>query len=166
MTGEAQEAIGEAEVAVLGLGDFEAVGEFRLEGEEGRTVGADGLVEAGGEQAAFEAGGAEHGLLADGELLEGVEFLGIDRLIGGNEVGAEASDFIDVFEADDGEAGGGEAVLGGVAGGAGLAVLGGWSGRFGRIGAVGGELLFGDGLFTGGLLRFGFRHGNVLSPHT
>ena len=41
VAGEAQETIGEAEVAVLGFGDFEAVGEFLSQGEGGGTIGAD-----------------------------------------------------------------------------------------------------------------------------
>ena len=42
---------------------------------------------------------------------EGEQFLGIDGLVDGDEVGAEVGDFLNVFEADDGEAGGGEAML-------------------------------------------------------
>jgi hypothetical protein len=85
-------------------------------------------------------------------MLEGEQFLGIDGLIDGDEVGTEVSDFVDILEADDGEAGGGEAMLAGVLRGAGLACRRSWSGRTGGIGAVGGELLFGDG------------HENILSP--
>jgi hypothetical protein len=84
--------------------------------------------------------------LGDGHAFEGEQFLGIDGLVAGDEVGAEVSDFVDIFEADDGEAGGGEAMLAGVLGGAGLACRRSWSGRTGGIGAVGGELLFGNGL--------------------
>jgi hypothetical protein len=47
-------------------------------------------------------------------LLEGEQFLGIDRLVDGDEVGAEAGDLLDIFEPDHGEAGGGEAMLAGV----------------------------------------------------
>jgi hypothetical protein len=91
-------------------------------------------------------------LLGDGHALEGEQFLGIDGVVAGDEVGAEVGDFLDVFEADDGEAGGGEAMLAGVLGGVGLTRLRSWSGRTGGIGAVGGELLFRDG------------HENILSP--
>jgi hypothetical protein len=55
---------------------------------------------------ALTAGGAEDGLLGDGHALEDEQFLGIDGL--GDEVGAEAGNLLDVFEADNGEAGGGE----------------------------------------------------------
>ena len=55
LAGEAEEAIGEAVVAVLGLGDFDAVGDVVVEGENDRAIGAERFVEAGGEQAGFEA---------------------------------------------------------------------------------------------------------------
>ena len=51
-------------------------------------------------------------------------------------------DFLEVFEADDGEVRGGEAVLAGVLGGAGFAFGGARAGGMGRISAIGGELLF------------------------
>ena len=52
---------------------------------------------------------------------------------------------LEVFEADDGEGGGGEAVLAGILRGAGLALGGARSGGFGGVGAIGGELLRGCG---------------------
>jgi len=66
------------------------------------------LVHARREKAAFQAGGAEHGLLAYGHALEGEQFLGIDGLVGSDQVGAKACDFVDIFEAHNGEFGGGE----------------------------------------------------------
>ncbi len=51
---------------------------------------------------------------------------------------------MEVFEADDGEVGSGEAVLTGVLGGAGLAFGGAWAGGAGGIGAIGGEGLGGE----------------------
>jgi len=65
-------------------------------------------VEPGGEEAGFEAGGAEHGLLAESHALDGKQFLGIDGLVEGNEVGAKVLDFTDVLQADDGVGGGSE----------------------------------------------------------
>jgi len=67
------------------------------------SVGVEGLVEAGGEEAGFEAGGAEDGLLGEGHAFEGEEFLGVDGVIGCDEVFAEVGDLIEVFEADYGE---------------------------------------------------------------
>ena len=133
LAGQELEAIGEDEIAVEIAGDFHALGQFLAERQGRGALGAEGLVHAGGEQAAFEAGGAEHGLLGDGHALEGEQFLGVDGLVAGDEVGAEVSDFLDVFEADDGEAGGGEAMLAGILGGAGLACRRSWSGRTGGI---------------------------------
>jgi hypothetical protein len=75
------------------------------ERQGGGTQVAERLVHAGSEQAALEAYGAQRGLLGDGHALEGERFLGIDGPVDGNEAGAEASDFVDLFEADDGELG-------------------------------------------------------------
>jgi hypothetical protein len=149
--GEAEEAGGEEVVAVLGAGDFDIAiaGEGLVHGEEGLIVAdAEGFVEAGGEEAAFEAGGAEDGLLGEGHALQGEELLGVDGLVGGDEVGFEVSDFLKVFEADDAEGRRGEAVLDGVTGGAGLALGGFGAGGMGGVGAIGGEP-FGGGGFTG-----------------
>ena len=124
-------------------------------GAKGVAVGVEGFVEAGGEEAGLEAGGAEHGLLGEGHALDGEEFLGVDGLVDGDEVGFEMGDFLEVFEADDGEGGGGEAVFAGVLGGAGLAFGGAGAGGLGGVGAIGGELFFGDGWFgRGGVLWF------------
>ncbi len=106
-----------------------------------------GLVEAGGEEAGFEARGAEEGLLGESDALKGEEFLGVDGLVEGDEVFLEVGDLLEVFKADDGEGGGGEAVFAGVLGGAGLARRGSRAGGFGGVGAIGGELLRGDGDF-------------------
>ena len=53
---------------------------------------------------------------------------------------------MDVFEPDDGEVGGGEAMCAGVLGRAGTPLRAFWSGRFSGIGAVGGGLLLRYGL--------------------
>jgi hypothetical protein len=141
------EAFAEQEVAVLSAGDFDiaVADEFRVHEDQGFAVGAEGLVEAGGEEAGLEALGAEEGLLGEGHALDGEEFLGVDGLIDGDEVGAEVGDLLEVFEADDGEAGGGKAVFAAILGGAGLTLGGAQSGGPGGIGPVGGELFFGDG---------------------
>jgi len=145
--GDALEAFAEAIVAVLGFGDFDVVlAHRRTHEDQGPVPFVEGLVEAGGEDAGLEAGGAEHALLGEGDALDGEEFLGVDRLVDGHGVVAEVSDFVDVFEADDGEGGGGEAVFTGVLGGADLAFGGARAGGTSGIGAVGGELLVRDGL--------------------
>jgi hypothetical protein len=71
-------------------------------------------------------------------------------VIEGDEVFAEVGDLIEVFEADDGEAGGGEAVFAGILGRAELALRGAGAGGLRCIGAIGGELIWGNGM----------RHGN------
>jgi hypothetical protein len=114
------------------------------------SVGVERFAEAVGEEAGFEAGGAEDGLLGESDALKGEEFLGVDGAVEGDEVFAEVGDLIEVFEADDGEAGGGEAVFAGILGRAELARRGAGAGRIGGIGAIGGELIWGNGM----------RHGN------
>jgi len=53
-------------------------------------------------------------------LLEGEQLLGVDGLVDGDGVLLEMGDLVKLFEAVDDEAGGGEAVSAGVAGGTGL----------------------------------------------
>jgi hypothetical protein len=145
-------------VAVLGARDFDiASEEVRVHHYHGVISGVEGLVEAGGEEAGFEAGGAEEGLLGEGDALDGEEFLGVDGLVDVQKIVLEVGDFIELFEADDGEGGGGEAVFAGVLGGAGLALWGARPGGFGGIGAIGGELFLGDGVL-------GVRHAVILPP--
>ncbi|HEV3197039.1 MAG TPA: hypothetical protein VGZ73_04005, partial [Bryobacteraceae bacterium] len=95
-------------IAVLGAGQVAfLIGDERLvEQFEGPVIGAERLVEAGGEEAGLQARGAEEGLLGNGHTLESEEFLGVDGLVDGDEVVPEMGDFVKVFEADDGEAGG------------------------------------------------------------
>ena len=120
----ATKALAQQPVAVLGAGDFDiaVTGEFWAHKEHGITGGVEGLVEAGGEEAGLEARGAENGLLGEGDALDGEEFLGVDGLVDVNEVGSEVLDLVEVFEADDGEGGGSEAVLARILRGAGLAL--------------------------------------------
>src|ERR1035437_2786305 len=140
------EAFGEEVVTVLGLGDFVIpVDERVADAHEGFAVTGEGLIEEGGGDAGMEAFDAEEGLLGEGDALDGEEFLGVDGLVDGDGVLAEVGDFVDVFEADDGEGGGGESVFTGVLGGAGFAFGGAGSGGLGGVGAIGGELLIGDG---------------------
>jgi hypothetical protein len=143
--GHAVEAFGEGVGAVLGLrdGDIAIADELLGHADEELAGGVEGFVEAGGEEAALEVGDAEHGLLGEGDALDGEQLLGVDGPVDGDEIGAEAGNFLKVFEADDGEVRGSEAVLAGVLRGAGLAFGGAGAGGMGRIGPISGELLFG-----------------------
>src|SRR5579864_789962 len=149
VAGHALEAIGEGIVAVLGFGDFDiAVADEVLgHGDEELAGGVEGFVEATGEEAGFEARDAEHSLLGEGHALDGEQLLGVDGLVDSDQIGAEVFDFLEVFEADDGEGGGGEAVLAGVLCGASLALGGAGTGGVRRIRAIGGELFRGYGSF-------------------
>jgi hypothetical protein len=141
------EAIGEGVVAVLGFGDFDIAmaDEVLGHGDKELAGGVEGFVEATGEEAGFEASDAENGLLGQGDALDGEQFLGVRGLVDVDEIRAEVVDFLEVFEADDGEVRGGEAVLAGVLRGAGFALGGAGAGGVGRVGAIGGELFFRDG---------------------
>src|SRR5579859_2436495 len=87
-----------------------------------------------------EAGGADH------DLLQGKQLLGVDGLVDGNEVGSEMGDRLEVFEPDDGEPRRrAETMRAGILGGAGLALGGARADAPGGVGAVGSELLFGNG---------------------
>lgn len=139
------DAFGQGEIAVLLAGDFDlAFEQVGGHGDEG-LFAAEGLIEGAGEQAAFEAGGAEQSLLGESDALEGEQLLGVDGLVGGNEVGLEVGEFVERFETNDGEGGGGEPVLAGVLGGAGLAFGAAGAGGLRGIGAVGGQLAVGEG---------------------
>jgi hypothetical protein len=111
------------------------------------ALGLGGVAEVKGESvglggdAFFEAGGAEEGLLGEGDALDGIHLLGVDGLVESDGVVTEVGDLLGVFEADDGVIGGGEAVFAGVLGGTGLAFRGARAGRFGGVGAIGGDLL-------------------------
>jgi hypothetical protein len=153
-SGHAVEALGEGVGAVLGLrdGDVAIADEVLGHADEETAGGVEGFVETGGEEAALEAGDAEDGLLGEGDALDGEQLLGVDGPVDGNQVGAETGDFLEIFEADDGEVRGGKAMLAGVLGGAGLALGSASAGGMGRISAIGGELLFGNEFL-------GIRHG-------
>ena len=141
LLGEFTQSGGDAEVVGLSGVDGEAV--LKVVGDELVAEGSDGVIEGVGEEAGFEAGGSEEGVLGEGEAVDGVEFLGVDGLVEGDEVVEELGEFGGVFETDDGEVGGGESVAEGVLGGAEFAVRGAGSGGAGGVGSVGGELFFG-----------------------
>jgi hypothetical protein len=138
------EALGEGEVAILGAGDVDVFDEVVGHGTDGSIgITIDGEVEGASEEAGFQAGDAEEGLLGESDALDGEEFLGVDGVVDGDEVGFEVRDGAEFFEADDAEDGSGEAVFAGILGGAGLPFGGARAGRSGGIGAVGVELFFG-----------------------
>ena len=150
---EAVEAFGEEVVAVLRLGDFVIVVDERVgDAHQGAAVAVEGLIEEGGAQAGVEAFDAEEGLLGEGDTLDGEELLGVDGLVDGDEVFAEAGDLVEIFEADDGEGGGGESVFAGVLGGARFALGGAGSSGLGGVGSVGGELFVGQRFLGHGIL--------------
>jgi hypothetical protein len=137
------EAVAQQVVAVLGASDIDiAIAEDdRVQEADGLAAVVVGLVEGGSEKTGFEAGAAEDGMLGEGGAFEGEEFLGVDGLVEGDEVFAETADFLNVFEADDGEGGAGEHVFAGVLGRVGLAIGGAGSGGLSGVGAIGGEAL-------------------------
>jgi hypothetical protein len=145
LAGGAQEAFGEAVIAILCASYFDIAiaGKFFAHGCEGVVGGVESFVEAGGEEAGLQAGGAEYGLLGESHAFQSEDLLGVDGLIDGDQIGLEAIDFAGVFEANDGERGGGKAVLDSVASGAGLAFGSFGSGGVGGIGSIGGELFGG-----------------------
>ena len=60
--GDAFEAFEEQEVAILRAGDFDAGDEVAGHGQGGLVAEVEHVVEAGGEETGFEAGGAKHNL--------------------------------------------------------------------------------------------------------
>ena len=137
----APKSFAEQEVAGLRARDFDFADEVRV-GHDRRSIPKiEDFVEGGGEEAGFQAGGTEEGLLGEGDALDGEKFLGVEGLVEGHEVVPEVGDFIEVFEADDGEGGGGESMFAGVLCGAGFAFRGAGAGSLGGIGAIGGEPL-------------------------
>jgi hypothetical protein len=144
------ETPGQGVGAVLGSGDFDVAGDLVGEGVDQAVIAIEGFVEAAGHQSGFESGGAKEGLLGEGHALDGEKLLGIDGLVEGDEVLAEAVNGVEFFKPDDGEVGGGEAVLAGVLGGGGLALGRARSGGAGGVGAVGGEAFRGDVAGFGG----------------
>ena len=137
--GEVAEAFGEDEVLFLAAAHLEggvAVGGV----EEVGGFGLAGIVQAGGEESAFEAGGAQEVLLGEGDALDGVEFLGIGGVVEGDEVGAEFDNIVEALEDGDGEVGGSEEVFAGVLGRSGFAFGGAGARGTAGVGLVGGDL--------------------------
>jgi hypothetical protein len=85
---------------------------------------------------------------------------GVTGVVEGDEVASEMGDFIEVFEADDGESGGREAVFARILCGAGLTLGGAGPGGLGGVGAIGGELFLGDG-FSGTWHAFDLPFGDI-----
>ena len=131
------EAVGQGVVAILGAGDFDIAAEGRGHGGDRSVVFVEGDVETDGEDAGSESGGAAHLMLGESHGLESEQFLRIHWLVEGDEVGSEIGDLVEVFESNDGEGGGGEAVSAGVLGGAGLAFGSPRAGALLGVGAVG-----------------------------
>ena len=143
---DAAEARGQPKVVVLGGGDLDAAGEFGV--DDCRRAGyVEGLVEAMGEEAAFDAVTTHDGMMGGSHALDGIELTGVDGLEGGDEAGLDVGDGIGVFDADDGEERGSEAVFAGVLGGSGFALGGARSGGFSGVGAIGIGAFGGDGCF-------------------
>lgn len=72
------------------------------------------MIQTTTKKSGFEAGGPKDGLLGDGGALESEALLGVDRLVRGKQAGFEALEFIEVFEARDGEIRADEDGIGGV----------------------------------------------------
>jgi hypothetical protein len=159
---QAMEAIAQQVVAVLGLAGFDLLGELRVHGDAELSAGVEGFAKALAEESGFETGGAKDGLLGQGDALKGEEFLGVDGVVEVDQVFPEVGDLLKVFEADDGEAGSGEAVFAGILGTAGLPFRGAGASGLRCVGAIGGELLRGNCIRHGNsTLRFenGMRRG-------
>ena len=161
VAGDTAEAFGEGVVAVLGAGDLEVADQVFGHGDDGVAGAVEGFVQAGGEEAGFQAGAAEQGMLGEGDTLDGEQFLGVDGPVDGDEVVLEAGYGFQVFEADDSVVGGGEGVAAGVLSRASLAFGGAGAGGTSGVQAVGGKLPGGDGAFGWG--RFGGGHRGAFS---
>jgi len=145
LLGHTTEALGYGEIVFLAESDFAPAqaGHLLVHGVDGLAVGSEGLVEAIGEEAGFEAGGAEEGQLAEGDAFDGPELLGVGGVVEVDGVLAEADDFVEVFQMGDGIDGAGEAVFAGVLSGLSFAGGGAGAGGFLCVEAVGGDLFVG-----------------------
>ena len=108
---EAVEAFGQAVAAILGGGDLDVLDHVVMEQDEGPAIGVEDLVEAGGVEAALDAGADDERLLGQGHAFDGEKLLRIDGLVAGDKVGAEVVDGIELLEADNREIGAFEGVM-------------------------------------------------------
>jgi hypothetical protein len=136
----AAEAFGDGVVAVLAALPDEALGQV----DDRMSDVIRDVVAKASEEAGFETGGAEDGVLGQSDALDGEQFLSVDGLVDGDEVGAESGNGLAILDADDGEIGGSEAMATGILGGAGLTGGGARAGGAGGVGAIGGVPLWGD----------------------
>jgi hypothetical protein len=95
---------------ILALGD-RPFGEFR-DAEDSRVRRQfQTFFEGAGDEPGFETVAPEQGMLGQGYALDGEEFLRVDGLINGDEVGAELGDLVDILDADGGESFGLKAIF-------------------------------------------------------
>jgi hypothetical protein len=113
LDGHLARALSGGVVAVLRAGDFDVAiaEEVCRHGTEGLAGGVEGVIESDGEEAGFETIAAEDGLLAERDALDGEEFLGVGGAVAGDRVGFEVRDFVEFFEAHNGEGRAAEGVL-------------------------------------------------------
>ncbi|MGO9256497.1 MAG: hypothetical protein ACLQU1_09375 [Bryobacteraceae bacterium] len=130
-------------VEVLAVGHFGAFEQSIADGFEKVSFVIEGLVDGAGEEAGLQAGGAHEGVLGESDAFDGEKLLGVDGLVGGGKILFQVGDRFQVFGANNGEVGSGEAVFAGVLGRAGLAFGGAGAGRASGVSAVGSELLWG-----------------------
>jgi len=112
---QTMQTFGDEVVAVLlpGHRQIATADDFRLEHLDGELAAED-FVHGGGKDAGFETGGAQDGLLAQGDAFDGKELLGVLGLVESDEIFFEARDFVDFFETDDGVSGRGETMFDGM----------------------------------------------------
>lgn len=135
---EAVETSGEGEGVPLAFRNFRFFPQLDVDVGGVALLGGYGFLEAGSEEAGFEAGGPEYRMLGQSHAFNGEKFLGVNGAVDVDEVGSNGGEFGEVFGFDDGEVGCGEAVLAGVLGGSGFAFGGAGSRGPGGIRPVGG----------------------------
>jgi hypothetical protein len=108
---EAAEALGHGKGAILTPGDLDIVDHVAVRHDERAAIGVERLVQGGGKDAAFDAGAEEERLLGYGDTLESEEFLRVDGLVAGDEVGEKIVDGVGLLDSHDGEVASAEGVL-------------------------------------------------------
>ena len=113
LAGHAVEAFAEEIIAVLSARDFDVpvAGQVRIHQDHRLPGRVERLIETRAEKAGFEAGGAEERLLGESDPLDGEQFLRVGGFVDGQEIVFEMGDIVEVFEANYGERGWGEAVF-------------------------------------------------------